>query len=678
MKKRNILFFLLSIFSRLLFAENGTIDSLLRLVQQTDSTTQAHRFMELKMALGDAYINELEAYDDAIRCFTTALNIAKKENKEEKIFSIDVEIGVAIAKQGKHEVSVAQLQRIIATIPSQYLDTKAKAFRFLAMNKVYMGDYSEAYQYQVEALNLYTQLNDSTNIVRVKVGICKSLVDQRQYEKALPKLTELLPMTVKLNIKTTRLTVLLLIGESYMKLNQLDKALKYMRESLMLAQKYEDESGTAWSYYYLGLVEAKIKSIENQGIEHLKEANKLAKLYSDLDLETESLQALAEIFVSRKQYDTALELLEKSYALAQKNNMKPIMVKIYKSIAAIYYDKNDIKSFKVYSERYQALKDSIINEKLAKSLTELRQSFEIERLEKQNELNILKKDNEIQRVKTYFNNSLIIAISVFASLISLLLYIRNKNHREKNQLLEDKNKEITQRNQVLAATNRDLEQFAHIISHDLKEPLRNIGSFSSLIIRKLKNTNQMEIAQYLTYITKSVKQMHDLLQDLLLYARFSNKKREIVSLNPNNIIQAILDEKETTIKEVQAQITYEKSLSKIDFDEEMFKYIFMVLIDNALKFRREDTPKVNIRYQSMTNFHQFSIEDNGIGIEEKYFEKIFIIFERIHDREKYAGTSVGLATCKKILEACGGAIWVQSTLGVGSTFSFQIPKNLIS
>jgi light-regulated signal transduction histidine kinase (bacteriophytochrome) len=253
------------------------------------------------------------------------------------------------------------------------------------------------------------------------------------------------------------------------------------------------------------------------------------------------------------------------------------------------------------------------------------------------------------------------------------MYFRNKNQKEKNQLLETKNKEITRQNEILASSNRDLEQYAYIISHDLKEPLRNISSFTNLLNRKLKNSITPDTQQYMDYILKGTQQMHDLLHDLLLYSKISRHKKDIKTIDTHDLLTQIFAQLNLEINENQAQVRL-KVLPSVSFDKQQLKIIFTHLIKNALKFRREENPIIEIDYIENSDNHIFTVKDNGIGIEEKYYDRIFVIFQRIHDRGKYSGTSMGLATCKKILEEYKGNIWVTSIVNSGSTFYIQIPK----
>jgi len=226
----------------------------------------------------------------------------------------------------------------------------------------------------------------------------------------------------------------------------------------------------------------------------------------------------------------------------------------------------------------------------------------------------------------------------------------------------------------LQRSNKDLEQFAYTASHDLQEPIRMIKSYAQLLEMKHKTTLDYNAQQYLHFITEGASRMQQLVNDLLSYSRVSTHKQELELINVSSVLKTALDDLKFRIAEEHAVIEY-SLLPDVKGDKTQIRQLFQNLIQNSLKFRSEDNPVIRINCVKRKYDWLFSVSDNGIGIDAQYFEKIFVIFQRLHDRERYSGTGVGLAICKKIVERHGGEIYVESLVNKGTTFYFTIPFN---
>ena len=229
-------------------------------------------------------------------------------------------------------------------------------------------------------------------------------------------------------------------------------------------------------------------------------------------------------------------------------------------------------------------------------------------------------------------------------------------------------------NELLKRSNRDLEQFAYVASHDLQEPLRIIANFTQLFEKKFTSKIDAEADEFIHFIIDSTKRMQDLINDLLSYSRISSQKRKYSEIDLNETIEKILFDLDALIKENNVLIEYEK-FPFIFGEKTQIYQLFLNLISNAIKFHSEKQPQIKIACQSNKNEHQISVEDNGIGIDPEFFDRIFIIFQRLHGKN-IPGTGKGLAISKKIVEQHGGKIWVESKVGKGAKFIFTIPNKL--
>jgi len=223
----------------------------------------------------------------------------------------------------------------------------------------------------------------------------------------------------------------------------------------------------------------------------------------------------------------------------------------------------------------------------------------------------------------------------------------------------------------LQRSNEDLQQFAYVSSHDLQEPLRAIISFSQLLEDEYKDNLDKDGKEFLYFITDGAKKMNTLIKDLLAYSRITTHAKPPKWINLEKILENAIFNLSESIKESGAIITYDK-LPTLKVDKTQFLQLFQNFISNAIKFRREETPKIHIGVKKIDIGWLFSIKDNGIGIESQYFDRIYDIFYRLHTKEEYQGTGIGLPICKKIIHRYGGHIWVESKKGEGSTFYFTI------
>ena len=225
----------------------------------------------------------------------------------------------------------------------------------------------------------------------------------------------------------------------------------------------------------------------------------------------------------------------------------------------------------------------------------------------------------------------------------------------------------------LARSNAELEQFAYIASHDLQEPLRMISSYTQLIGRRYKGKLDADGEEFIEYAVDGATRMQDRIQALLTYSRVGTRGKEFEPTDCETVLEQALANLQVAIKKSGAVITHDP-LPTILADETQMVQLFQNLIENGIKFQDEKQPEVHVFAKEQDEDWLFSFRDNGIGIDPQYNDRIFMIFKKLHAKGEYAGTGVGLALCKKIVERHGGRIWVESELGKGATFCFTITK----
>jgi PAS domain S-box-containing protein len=264
-------------------------------------------------------------------------------------------------------------------------------------------------------------------------------------------------------------------------------------------------------------------------------------------------------------------------------------------------------------------------------------------------------------------NDLFFEVHAYPQPEGLAVYIRDITQRK------EADQELRAYAERLKQSNEDLERFAYIASHDLQEPLRNVVSFSQLLSRRYQGKLNSDADEYIGYIVDGGKRMQSLVQDLLEYSRVHTRGQAFVPVDTNHLVDRVIQNLYTQISESNAVIR-SGTLPIVNADPTQISLIFQNLLANAIKFRKTDVqPHIDISAEKVGDVWKFAIKDNGIGIDPAFYDRIFVIFQRLHTLDKYPGTGVGLAIVKKIIERHGGQIWVESEVGKGSTFYFTLP-----
>jgi PAS domain S-box-containing protein len=249
---------------------------------------------------------------------------------------------------------------------------------------------------------------------------------------------------------------------------------------------------------------------------------------------------------------------------------------------------------------------------------------------------------------------------------------RKRSEAEIHRLNADLERRVEERTRELARSNADLEQFAYVASHDLQEPLRAVASYTQLLARRYQHRLDGDALRFIDRTVAAVGRMQALIRDLLAYARLETRGEPFGPTDCESVLRDVLDDLQTAVAETGATVTHDP-LPSLPADRSQLHQLLQNLIANAIKFRGDAPPRVHVAARRDGAAWLFTVQDNGIGIEPQYAERVFVIFQRLHSRQRYPGTGVGLAICKKIVERHGGRIWLESSLGSGARVCFQLP-----
>jgi len=226
----------------------------------------------------------------------------------------------------------------------------------------------------------------------------------------------------------------------------------------------------------------------------------------------------------------------------------------------------------------------------------------------------------------------------------------------------------------LARSNAELEQFAYVASHDLQEPLRMVASYTQLLGRRYRGKLDADADEFIEYAVDGAQRMQRLIRDLLEYSHVETRGGAAALVDVGTIIDGVIADLGVALADSGGVIAHDDDLPTVVIDPSQARQLFQNLIDNALKYRRQDVPpRVHVSAERAGAYCRFTVTDNGIGIAPEYVERVFVIFQRLHTRAEYSGTGIGLAICKKIVERCGGRIWIEAPSAGGAAFSFTLP-----
>lgn len=637
------------------------------LEQQLSKCTNDNCRLKVYKSIGEQYFLEGN-YKKSLQAYNSSLDIAKNLDYTGEIADGLYNVGLLYNRMNNSAAALNNLNSALdvgsnAISPSD----KGKIYIEIATAKLALGQYEVAYNYQLDALKLQENAHDSVGIAQSLYGLGSIFFHQEAYHNALDYYQQALSAYQKINDKWSIYACLGAVGSTFRRLNDRN-SLVYNIQALNLANEIGYTGGIGYSSLnagddYLSLGKPK------KAIEYYNEALVIAHKLQDNQLEARILQSLGTAALNQHKPYEALPYLNQSLHLARLLKDKMLIKELYLNISIAHEENKNFEEAYINQKKYIALKDSLINQTTADKIKDLRLQYESQKLAKEKEMELRNKDRLIRRIATVF--FVVVIILSLGLLWSTLM--RYRSSTSANKLLEQKNEEIKLQNEQLAISNRDLEQFAYIASHDLREPLRIIGNYTDLINRRYRAVLDNDAQEYLYFISGAVMRLNNLLSDLLNYSRIGRQAQQPENIDLNEIVDIIVATFKPFIEDLHASVEVPSPLPVIKGNRSQMIQLFQNLIGNALKFRGKNKPKIIIDCQKIGTEYQIIVQDNGIGIEKEYLAHIFVIFKRLHSRQEYEGSGIGLAICKKIVEQHKGRIWVESEYGQGSTFYINLP-----
>ena len=573
---------------------------------------------------------------EALEYAKEALGLINDESEESLQLEVYNQLSQVYIKKQEYSKILDYSQKVLdISRRTEDVEKELSALNNIAIYYGVKSDYKTAMQYFLDALEKSKAIKYRYHIANSLINIATIYASLFNYKEAINRYQTVLENYGDALESYTKVIIYNNLGNIYYHDEQPEKAKFNFVKAHELATAINYKEMMAHSLAQISRSEAALSNIE-VAYEKGMAAQELFKDLGEVTGKQINLVNLGNILFHKKEIDEAIKYTTQGIAAAKRMKDDISEIRGYQLLANIYQEKGDFETALKYHIIYSKAQEQFSKVQISRQILDYEIDREIK--EKQKKIEQLIKENEIQA------------------------------------LLLKQSDQIKWQNEELLQVNEELRQFAYVASHDLKEPLRMIGSYTQLIERLYKGQETEDSKLFFDFVNEGVNRMNDLLDDLLRYATIGKTEAEKKLIKIENIVEIAVKNLRFSIEESKAKIRY-GDLPEVHSINSLLIQLFQNLISNAVKFRNpEIQPEIDISYTEKDDFYEFIIKDNGIGIDPNFKDRIFVIFQRLHSRSEYEGTGIGLAICQKIVQRLGGKIWVDSDLGKGATFHFTLPK----
>lgn len=565
----------------------------------------------------------------ALEYIQYAVTIAELIQDKNLIGKSYIELCKILKRNGRYEKAITTgLQGIKYLNPTTQKGEIAKAYNLIGLCYKHKGDLEQALSSVLLALKIIEpekkQLPDF--VAGTHLNLATIYLNNKDYENSLKHSTASLHISKEYSSLSGIYRGHNTCGNIYLLTNQTAQAKPHYSKALEIARKLDNQKGIAVVYNNLAMVHEKEGDFK-KALEYVFKSINIKKNLDDKHSIMLTYDRISLIYNSMGEFGQALEYLNKGLALAEEIGAKLEKSKLFEKFAKTYAALGDFKKAYEFHQKFAELKEQVYNEDKARSIAEMRVRYDLEQKERETEIH---KTAEAE-IRKYADQ--------------------------------------------LEASNEDLENFAHIVSHDLKEPLRMVKSYLGLIKRFVDKKTLKRTEEFFHYAIDGAQRMENLITDILALSRISRSDRAFEPTDLNDILFIIVRNLNKLLQDKEG-VVYYNNLPTLRVDDTQITQLLQNLVGNGIKYNENPKPTVTVNCERQLNHFLFSVKDNGIGIPKAQYKRIFEMFQRLNNRKKYTGTGIGLAICKKIVERHDGKIWVESEEGKGSTFYFTLPLEL--
>jgi signal transduction histidine kinase len=703
-----IICFLIATFS---FQTLKAIEKTQLIVPSRDSLERSVAAKSVWDILGEANKYSFSHLDLALAYANIALDKAQKSGNKKDVFDAQRGIGFIYEDNGLPDKYISAYEAAAHTAESLPDSFKTTIYNDLAIVYRKHGNYRIAFGYYEKVLAIAERINDYEMISSTYHGLGALYRETGIYDKAVNYYLKSLDISVKLQSQKNIIVSHLDISATYLKAKDYDKSLIHITKAYQLAvtqraQDIKDEEPNAQLanaskcygeiLFQRGDTEGALKKYEEalsiyRSIDFKVYIARTLMLIADVHFKKQEFGQVTATYKECLQYESHFLDIDnaelhyrighlyrqqnrnveaeaeflKSLKIAEKLDYKEIAQRANYQMFLLCFDKHENPRALTYLNVANALNDSLFNANKTRQTAEMELKFDSEKRE--NEINTLRAR------ETRF--LLIVSISAFLMIVLFLGFLIQMRGRS-FIAMKVKNDEIQQQYKRLEESNEILSQFAYVAAHDLKEPLRSIGSYVGLIQMKYAKDLPPDAKEYMQFVNSGVKRMYSLLTDLLDFSQVISQQPGAEVIRPDEVLEDVKANLRNAIESKNAQVVCMENLPSIRMNRSHLLQLFQNLIGNALKFTTT-MPIVRIEGREENGNIVLTIEDNGIGINKEYGSKVFVLFQQLNKKDKFDGTGIGLTICKNIVEKYNGRIWFDSEENIGTKFYISIPSNAV-
>lgn len=648
--------------------------------QQYKSETDQYRQIDILNELSYAY--RRISPDSVMKYAERAIELSEQQEYQRGLAYAYKNKGIALYKLGEEPdtiISYYEKATQYARMVDDYY-TEAACLNNIALIQIYKLSYNEAIKSLLKGVQIFDEyIGEDKRLKALILGNLGTAYHARQeFKRAIEYFEKALAVAEKIADRSIPAIYVDELALAKMKTGRVREAYDDVIKMLPLTDELGDMESKASFLITLAEIEyrlANFESAESHALEALDIANKnhfTRKIIQALTVLSQGNAATGRIEEAIVRAKSALETSKQA-------KMFWYETKTLLLLSDLHDQKKDYEWAFFYLQQYNTVYERNRDQERQEMAIQLEADYQAK--ERENQIELLQQEQLAQRNRIrllWFVTTFFLVMLFIGSYIYFLKWRTSRALNTKNIELANAEQKLYEKNTQLQAyieSNMQLESFAHLASHDLREPMRTIVSFSQLLEKRAADKLTNDELEYLNFIQEGTRRIEKLINELLTYAKINNSPATIEDVNLNKVLHQVRQDLQRLINEKAAVIRIQDPLPEVMHADPYRMYqLFQNLISNGIKYCRESIPPViDIRYRQDGTDHHFAITDNGIGIAPEFYDRIFLLFKTLKNKSLSNSSGIGLATCKKIVEQMGGKIWLKSVEGQGSTFYFTLP-----